>query len=177
MGRQQLASEAGRIIELGTHEQRAQAALAAMEKYNIDPDESQIDDYLNDPEMLVFALSNILDGGSFQDAVKGNQAVNKFRREQMAEQEFAPAQFLNLGGRTVAAGGRGQELGSFARSVDPDTVYRERAQTRRSSATNATTLEAARIRKAKDEEGEQGQPGEVGPWTQYQQPPAQGQPR
>jgi hypothetical protein len=134
MGRQQLASEASRIIELPTHEQRARAALAAMEQYNIPPEETKIDDYINDPEMLVFALGNILDGGSLQDALKGNLAVNKFRREQMAEQEFAPVSALNLGNEQLLYGGTGDVVGRFGVGVSPDTIYRERAQTRRAPA-------------------------------------------
>ena len=122
MGRLQLASEASRIIELPTHEQRARAALAAMEQYNIDPAETQIDDYINDPEMLVFALGNILDGGSLEDAIKGNLAVNKFRREQMAEQEFAPVQSLDVGPEKLLYGGTGDVRGRFRVGVSPDAA-------------------------------------------------------
>jgi hypothetical protein len=143
MGRQQLASEAGRIIELGTHEQRAQAALAAMEKYNIPPEETQIDDYINDPEMLVFALGNILDGGSFQDAIKGNQAVNKFRREQMAEQEFAPVSALNLGSEQMLYGGRGNTLGRFNVGIPQETIFKERQANARNTADRNSRRSAA----------------------------------
>ena len=153
MGRLQLASAAGRIIELPTHEQRVRAAQMVMEQYNIPPEETNIDDYFNDPEMFMIALGGVLDGGSLQDAIKGNLAVNKFRREQMAEQEFAPAQFVNVGSRTVAAGGRGQELGSFARGVDPDTIYRERQANARNTADNITSDRNSRRSAAAKDDG------------------------
>jgi hypothetical protein len=139
MGRLQLASEASRIIELPTHEQRARAALAAMEQYNIDPAETQIDDYVNDPQMLVFALSNILDGGSLEDAIKGNLAVNKFRREQMAEQEFAPVSPLNLGNQQLLYGGTGNEVGRFNVGIPQETIYKERQANARNTADNITS--------------------------------------
>jgi hypothetical protein len=139
MGRQQLASAAGRIIELPTHEQRVQAAQMAMEQYNIAPEETNIDDYFNNPEMLVFALGNILDGGSLQDAIKGNLAVNKFRREQMAEQEFAPVSALNLGNEQLLYGGTGDVVGRFGVGVSPNTNVTAGVQRRGQDISAATT--------------------------------------
>jgi hypothetical protein len=136
MGRQQLAAAAGRIIELRTHEQRVRAAQAAMEQYNIDPAETQIDDYFNDPEMLVLALSNVLDDGSIEDAIKGNLAVNKFRREQMAEQEFAPASALNLGNEQLLYGGTGDVVGRFGVGVSPNTTVTAGVQRRGQNMTD-----------------------------------------
>ena len=139
MGRQQLAAAAGRIIELPTHEQRVRAAQAAMEQYNIDPAETQIDDYFNDPEMLVLALSNVLDDGSIEDAIKGNLAVNKFRREQMAEQEFAPVSALNLGNEQLLYGGTGDVVGRFGVGVSPNTTVTAGVQRRGQDISAATT--------------------------------------
>lgn len=137
MGRQQLAAAAGRIIELPTHEQRVRAAQMAMQQYNISPEETNIDDHFNDPEMLMIALGGVLDDGSLQDAIKGNLAVNEFRRKQMAEQEFAPASALNLGNRQMLYGGRGETLGSFNVGIPQETIFKEREATGRTRISNA----------------------------------------
>jgi hypothetical protein len=139
MGRQQLASEAGRIIDLPTHEQRARAALAAMEQYNIDPAETQIDDYINDPEMLVFALGNILDGGSLQDAIKGNQAVNEYRRKQQAEKQFGPLIEVDGGDKIYLVDGNNKAVDTIVKGISAETRFKEGAATSRNTADNITS--------------------------------------
>jgi hypothetical protein len=174
-GREKIALISGALINL-PDDQLPGAVLQTLQDLNIDLSTTKLDDYVNDPPKLRRALRVQIALGNPDEATK--EAV----RVTGTYEQYRPPEIKDTGDAFRAIGvmpeNAGTTIGAPVRiNVSPDTIYRERAQTGRSGATNATTLEAARIRKAKDEEGEQGQPGEVGPWTEYQQPPAQGQPR
>lgn len=71
--------------------------------------------------------------------------------EDAAKRFFSKPDIVNTGRQQIQVGGGGDILNRFEVSVSPETIYKERAATGRSRAANATTLEAARIRKADED--------------------------
>jgi hypothetical protein len=170
-GRQQIAVVAGQILRLPA-EQRGQAVMQALQQFGVDPSTTKIDDYVNNPDQLEQALRFEMVMGSPDKAAEENVRV------QGTFDQFRPLERQDLGNRVgvfdprTGEFGRGPSIG-----VSPNTAATTATQLQTARIGANSRIEAAKIRKSGDEEEEQGQLGEIGPWTEYQQPSAQGQPR
>jgi hypothetical protein len=113
------------------------------------------------PQSIAAELDSLISQMGGPDAIKSRFNTNQ----------------VNAGDRMITRTEAGTVVGVDRVGVDPATIARNRAQIRTAQIGANSRIEAANIRKSGDEEEEQGQPNEIGPWTEYQQPSAQGQPR
>lgn len=118
-GRQQIAIAAGEVIDLPTHEARVAAVRQFMANNNINPEDTKIDDYFNDPDALMFELEMAIGLGAPDKSAEANVGVRADRQKQINEQQFAPASALNLGNRQLIYGGAGNEIASYDVGVNP----------------------------------------------------------
>lgn len=108
VGRQKLAVAADQISRLQTHEERVDAVKQVMRNLGVSPEDTTIDDYFNNPQALMRELSLVSALGDPGESVK-----------QMTEQQYAPAQALDLGNRKVLYGGQGDTIQNFNVGVNP----------------------------------------------------------
>jgi hypothetical protein len=108
IGGQKLAIAANQISQLQTHEERVEAVKQVMRNLGVSPDDTTIDDYFNNPQALMRELNLVSALGDPGESVK-----------QMTEQQYAPAQALDLGNRKVLYGGQGDTIQNFNVGVNP----------------------------------------------------------
>jgi hypothetical protein len=170
-GREQIALISGALSNLPDADLPG-AVMQALQDLNIDLEATKLDDYVNDIPRLRRALRVQIALGSPEKAAE--EAV----KVQGSFDQFRPFERQDLGNRVGVFDPRtGQFSSGPSIGLSPNTAASTSAQVRTAQIGANSRIEAARIRKDGDEEEEQGQLGEIGPWTQYQQPPAQGQPR
>ena len=131
---------------------------------------------LRDPATRSRVMNQLIAAGDPDKATQSALEVWKSRNE------FRPYQFENGGGAILGMNpktGRAETV--TQKTVDRDTIYREGQQNRRNAADNATSR-ANSIRSANrpilddslfGDTSNQGQAGQVGPWTAYQTPKGQ----
>lgn len=168
--RQQIAVIAGEL-ENEPDENLANAVVQAMQQFNIDPDTTNIDEYLDDPSRLRRAIALERALGAPQKSAEANVDVMAYGRKQQLEKQFGPLIEVDGGDKIYLVDGNNKVVSSFVKGVSAETRFKEGA------ATGRTKINAARPvlefnPSMFGEGGEQGQPNQVGPWTAYQ-----GQPR
>lgn len=131
---------------------------------------------LRDPMTRSRVMDQLIAAGDPDKATQSALDVWKSRNE------FRPYQFENGGGAILGMDPKtGKVISTTQKTVDRDTIYREGQQNRRNAADNATSR-ANSIRSANrpilddslfSDTSNQGQAGQVGPWTAYQTPKGQ----
>ena len=162
-GRAVIASAAGQILNLPP-DQRGQAVMQALQQFGVDPADTKLDDYVNDPARLESALRFEMAMGNPAEAGKENIRV------QGSRDEFRRPEIADLGGRRAVIGmsgqDAGQELASFRVSADPNAVLGAQTQRRgqdissrdRQSALAVQQREGQRNRALRERLARQGMP-------------------
>jgi hypothetical protein len=127
VGRQRIAVAAGRIIRLQTHEDRVNAVKQVMQSFGINPDETTIDDYFNDPQGLMNELDIAMSFGAPEEAAK--EAV----RVQGTFDQYRAPEVRDTGGAITTVGtmpkNAGQIIGTpIAKTPSPDNVMDNNTQ-------------------------------------------------
>jgi hypothetical protein len=131
-GREKIALISGALINL-PDDQLPGAVLQTLQDLNIDLSTTKLDDYVNDPPKLRRALRVQIALGNPDEATK--EAV----RVTGTYEQYRPPEIKDTGDAFraigVMPGNAGTTIGAPVRiNVSPDTIYRERAQTRRATS-------------------------------------------
>jgi hypothetical protein len=137
-GRQMIAIAAADVLRMDSHERRVAAVQQFMAENNIDPADTNLDDYFQNPEALENQLRIEMAKGNPSEAADAAISVNADRQREVDQQRFAPVQRFDLGNRQTAVRGDGSVANEFSVGVSPNAALN--AQVARAGQANQAQI-------------------------------------
>jgi len=150
--RQQIAVIAGEL-ENEPDENLANAVIQAMQQFNIDPDTTNIDEYLDDPPRLRRAIALERALGAPQKSAEANVDVMAYGRKQQLEKQYGPLIEVDGGDKIYLVDGNNRVVDTIVKGISAETRFKEGAATGRNNNDNATSAaNSKRAAAAKDKD-------------------------
>jgi hypothetical protein len=121
-GRELLANAASEVSKIQTHEGRVAAVKQFMQAYNINPEDTKIDDYFNNPQGLMQELGMAIRMGAPEKSAETNIEVLAYERKQQLEKEYGPLIEVDGGDKIYLVDGNNKVVDTIVKGISPDAA-------------------------------------------------------